>query len=486
MSATAPSTASSRTQPLALFNPTLLIALALAVSLAVGAVFAHKLTLGGAVVIALAYGSIVMLNLPLALILYLPLAFLQTIKFPGVGPAAIGLVVVAGWLASSRCSFIGVREFLSRNARLVAVIVTLLLWNAATIVWAPDRSLAAASLGGWAKSTLLFFLLVTTMRTVKDARMAMGAFVVGALLAILAGAAEGGWQTAQKYDGRLTGGAGDPNYLALELVVATILALALIGTTRRRWVRVGLLLVLPVLAYGFAATESRGGLLAGAAAAFAALLLFGNRRFTILAVVAGVAVLGGVWLALNPAAFTRITSFGSSDGRIDLWRVALRAWQSHPIAGVGAGNFIAVSGQYVNQPGALTAVALIVTHPHVAHNVYLEALVDTGVIGLILLLAVFGGFLASAVGAGRLAERCGLSDVAILARAVAVAMVAAFVAMFFLSDGPDLRMWILYALAPITLRLAYVERSRRAADLPPRWGGIRTVSAPGNPSPGRV
>lgn len=477
MNGALPAATPPRAYPLALFDPRVLIAAALALSLAVGAVFAHKLTLGAAAVVAIAYGSLVMVNLPLALILYVPLTFLQTVKFPGIGPAAIGLVIVVGWLAVSRCSFIGVREFLTRHARLVTVIAALLLWNAATIAWAPARGVAGSSFGDWARAALLFFLLVTTMRTFGDTRMLMGAFVAGALLAILAGATTGGWETAQKYDGRLTGGAGDPNYLALELVVATVLALALIGTTRRRLARVALVLALPVLAYGFAATESRGGLLAAACAAVVALLLFRARRLTILAVTAGLVVLGAVWLALNPAALGRITSFSSGgDGRVDLWTVAWRAWHDHAIAGVGLNNFIAVGSQYVNRPGALTSVGLIVTHPHVVHNVYLEALVDTGVIGLILLVAVFSGLLGTAVRAGRVAERRGLSEVAILARAVAVAIVAALIAMFFLSDGPDPRMWVLYALAPITLRLAYVERSRRSA----------TLSGAGHPRPDRV
>jgi O-antigen ligase len=472
-----PAATPPRANPLALFDPSLLIALALAVGVGVGAVFAHKLTLGMAALIALAYGALVMLNLPLALILYVPLTFLQTVKFPGVGPAAIGLVILAGWLASSRCSFVGVREFLSRHARLLSAIAALLIWNAATIAWAPSRSVAGASFGDWTRAALLFFLLVTTMRTVKDTRMLMGALIVGSLLAILAGATAGGWQTAQKYDGRLTGGAGDPNYLAMELVVATILALALVGTTHRRWVRIPLVLALPVLAYGFAATESRGGLLAAACATFAALLLFRNKRLAILSVAAGVVVLAAVWSALNPTELARITSFSSGgDGRSDLWTVAWRVWHGHPIAGVGLGNFIDVAGQYVNRPGALTSVALIVTHPHVVHNVYLEALVDTGVIGLILLVAVFTGFLGTAVRAGRVADVRGQPEVAILARAVAVAIVAAFIAMIFLSDGPDPRMWALYALAPITLRLAYIERSRR----------LETSSAAGNPSPSGI
>ena len=458
MNGALPAASRPRANPLALFNPSHLIVLALAVSICVGAVFGHKLTLGAAVIIAIAYGSIVMLNLPLALILYVPLTFLQTVKFPGVGPAAIGLVVVAGWLASARCSFVAVRDFLSRHARLVALIAALLLWNAVTIAWAPDRATAGASFADWARAVLLFFLLVTTMRTLADARLLMGAFVAGSLLAILAGAATGGWQTAQAYDGRLTGGAGDPNYLAMELVVATILTLALIATTTRRWQRVGLLLVLPVLVYGFAATQSRSGLLAAFGATFVALLLFAKKRLTILGIATGVALLGVVWFAVNPGELTRITNFNNSDGRIDLWTVAWRAWHDHPVAGVGLNNFITVGAQYVNRPGALTSVALIVTHPHVAHNVYLEALVDTGVIGLILLLAVFGGFLGTAVRAGRVAEQRGLVEVSILSRAVVVAIVAALIAMTFLSDAPDLRLWVLYAMAPIMLRVARSER----------------------------
>jgi O-antigen ligase len=213
-------------------------------------------------------------------------------------------------------------------------------------------------------------------------------------------------------------------------------------------------------------TESRGGVLAAAAAAICALALFRRRRMAILGLVIGVALLAAAWLAINPGALARITSVDSGgDGRSDLWTIALRVWHDHRVFGVGLNNFIAVAGHYVNRPGGLTSVALIVTHPHVVHNTYLEALTDTGVVGFVLLAGVFSGLVTVAVRAGWRAEIRGLADVAVLARSVAVAIIAVLVALFFLSDAQDPTLWVLFALAPITFRLAYLE-PRPAAPAP--------------------
>jgi len=71
-------------------------------------------------------------------------------------------------------------------------------------------------------------------------------------------------ERATATEGRLQGGGGDPNFLAAGLIPAVGLAGALMAGDRRVLVRGGLLAAIAILTVGFAATQSRGGLVAAA------------------------------------------------------------------------------------------------------------------------------------------------------------------------------------------------------------------------------
>jgi len=76
--------------------------------------------------------------------------------------------------------------------------------------------------------------------------------------------------------------------------------------------------------------------------------------------------------------------------RYDVWRVALREFSSHPIAGIGARGFYA---SYLEHGRSIET-------PARAHSLPLDALAETGVIGLLLLVIAIGGpFVLAAHGA---------------------------------------------------------------------------------------
>jgi O-antigen ligase len=126
--------------------------------------------------------------------------------------------------------------------------------------------------------------------------------------------------------------------------------------------------------------------------------------------------------------------------------------------GVGLQNFVTQEARYVREPGTLTSVALIADKPHFVHNLYLEAFTETGIIGFILLMAMILGFLSSGARAAKGFDARGQPDLATLARAIVVAEVSIFVALFFLSDGPDERFWVLFGLGAAMLGLAPAAR----------------------------
>jgi O-antigen ligase len=67
----------------------------------------------------------------------------------------------------------------------------------------------------------------------------------------------------------------------------------------------------------------------------------------------------------------------TSDGRIQLWSVAWKMWQEHPVLGVGIGQYRAVADQYI-----FGGVG------NIAHNTYLSFLAETGLVGFVVFISL--------------------------------------------------------------------------------------------------
>lgn len=72
-----------------------------------------------------------------------------------------------------------------------------------------------------------------------------------------------------------------------------------------------------------------------------------------------------------------------SNGRVSLTKTALEIWHTEPLLGIGANNFRKIGSQ---ETDTLEFWAIQVVH---SHNVFLEALVSTGLIGFILFVIFF-------------------------------------------------------------------------------------------------
>jgi O-antigen ligase len=302
---------------------------------------------------------------------------------------------------------------------------------------------------------------MTTLDEERHVRWILIAFVVGATVSVMAGFAVSGLDpsSAAEEEGRLSGGGGDPNYLAAGLVPALVLGGAIFTRYRHPIGRLAVAFAMAIIMAGLVATQSRGGIVAAFAAALAALVVLRHHRAQVLAGLVVVATVAGLWFAAFPSAWQRVTEYeGGGTGRTDLWRVALRVNGAHPFQGIGLGNFEAEAKLFVRRPGQLTYVRLIVDRPHVAHNTYLQILAESGIIGLLLWGGAVMAFLGATRRAGKELEQAFMPDMAMLARALLVAQIAMLAALFFISDGYDKRLWMLLALGPVLLTIA-----RRAA-----------------------
>ena len=337
----------------------------------------------------------------------------------------------------------------------------LLTWSAMSVAWAETNGAAATATYRYALNMLLFPIVLASVRRREHLVWVLGGFVTGAVISTLYGFLNPA-SSANGDFGRLTGAVGDSNEQAAVLVAAIPLAIALmVGLRGRPVLRILSGLAALLCLAGVVNTLSRGGLIALAMSMVAAMFFGGQwRRWAVAAVVITAVGTVGYFIAIAPNSARNRVSSGDTSGRSDIWTVGWRMVQAHPLLGVGSGNFQAASIHYVQAPGTLRNANLIVDVPHVAHNTYLEELAEIGVPGLLAFLTIVAAAVASAARAAWLFERAGLRDLEFMARALAIGLVGFLTADFFLSGEFSKQLWLLLALGPATLALAYAEHAQ--------------------------
>jgi putative inorganic carbon (HCO3(-)) transporter len=446
-------------------------ALVAAVAVVAALVAARSLANGSiaqavAVVLGAGYLGLVFIDLAAAIAVWAGLLFVVHLPVLSVAPTAIEILLVIGWLGTA-----GPRRarlpVLQEHRLLVGAIALFGTWLTISIIWAENPGKAATSAGYSWEAALAFVIVATTIVRPRDVRMVALAVVIGAVLSVALGLLGIGGPIssvgATEIETRLVGGGGDPNGQAAAFLAAMFVTGGLIGVFRRPAARIGLSFALAFITVGFFATESRGGALALAFALLAAFVLLPRQRARVLGWTMIAAAGLAVYLQFRPAALDRITHLsGGGSGREDVWTVAWRIFREHPLIGIGLDNFTVLEPRYALEPGQLIDVRVVAETPVLVHNTYLQLLVETGPIGLIVVLIVVLGSLRASWLAARRFDALGRGDYANLARAVLIGTIGILAANFFLTNGNNFLLWILFALGPVMLTLAKswpVERS---------------------------
>jgi O-antigen ligase len=421
-----------------------------------------RIKYGVAVVLVASFAPLVLFDLAAALAVWVAVQFFQDLTILSSAPNAIGVLVGLGWIGAS-LGRKGKLAVLRDHRRLLVTVALMCMWFALTIAWSQRAGPAGTEVGYWGMAALVFLVTLTTLTNSRETGYVMLAFVAGSVVSVLIGLATGSLNPAASatavsqtaIQGRFTGGGGDPNVQAAGFVATMFLIVGLLSVHRRRAVRVGLLLAFALVTVGFLATQSRGGLLALAAGTIAALVISPRHRRRILAMVAIVCVTVGAFAASHPGALQRITDLGGgTSGRNDLWRVGWQVFTGHPLVGVGIGNFQVVEAHYVLGAGSISRIAYLTDVPYFVHNTYLQLLAESGIIGLLGFLLLAGACMRAAWLAAARFDSLGRADYADLARAVLMGTIGMLVALFFITDGNDMRLWVLLAIGPVLLSAA--------------------------------
>lgn len=332
-----------------------------------------------------------------------------------------------------------------------------LFWSIAPRVTAEEFTILASQV-------LLFVAVVLTrfdrpaLRRFETALMLGGVLIVAyglaqvTFLGGLPGKADGGG--AARFGDELLGANNQAAALLLPLAIAA--ARALTGPRLSRIVHgAATLLIL----FGILMTGSRGGLLATCAALAVVLLLGPARRATKVALAAAAVVLLAVVLVANPGGFgKRQVERDGSSGRTDIWAVGVHACQLYCLTGAGWGGFPVVYEQELSAvPEARIQERGNAFEPH---NIFLLAAVETGFLGLGLVII---GLAVALGGAVRLPTSMRAPPTA--------AVVATVVSSFFLSNLGYKFFWAVLIYAAVCETVAAAERPAARPAVPVSSGG---------------
>lgn len=413
---------------------------------------------------ALAVMLVLLSDLTLGICLFAFLAFLDY-HYPNVATLLV-LGLAISWLAAVTAGGQRGREFVATHPAATWLVALLPAWAATSLLWAEASPPVTTAVVKYAVNGALFLIVYTAVKTRRHIVLLLGAFVLSAAFSAAYGlvvpAESSGYDDLE----RVSGPIGDPNALARLLVAGLVLAFLLavvdVLAPPKRLLAASAAFV---CATGLVLTASRGGLIALVCALVVAVVFAGRWRakVTVLALAVGL-LAGGYYLGVAPPdALERLTTADGGSGRTDLWRVGWEVVKDRPLLGAGAGNFGEVSTSYLGEAGLLRRSDLIISTSNVLHNTYLGTLVELGIVGACLLLAILGFSLGCLVRAARTSMRANDVTMEILARGLLVALVGILAADVFISEPYNKHLWLLLALCPAILAVAR-DRSSPVAE----------------------
>ncbi|GAC1568260.1 MAG: hypothetical protein NVS2B3_10920 [Vulcanimicrobiaceae bacterium] len=412
-----------------------------------------------------------------AIVATLPITLYLYLRWP-LAVALVAYVLVAPFDSISRVGSVGTltkllgiicaattlfRLLYRRDAlpfpRVVFAWLALVIWMAFTVSWAPSESTGFVVLGQYVALLALFALVsVSPVERAEVGAVLWAIVVAGAISSIyqvyLLRSGQAVIEGESRVQLKLGAASIDPNDFASSLVLPIAIAVCFLVGYRSTGVRLGALALLVALAGGLAASGSRGGAIA-TAAAFLYLIVRSRQR---VAVASLLALSFGTLAAINPGFFERfkLETIGEGAGRADIWRTGLRAIEGHVIQGWGIGAF----------PDAYDATHLLVaTHYFRAdawhlppHNTPLMVLAELGAVGLVLwTIAVVQQF--------RLCRAAGDSPGSLELRyALEAAFIGVFVAGLTTANLNEKYSWICF-MAIVLVRNGELTARRRNRDL---------------------
>ncbi len=250
-----------------------------------------------------------------------------------------------------------------------------------SVVFAVNPDLCSVRYNFYVRMIVVLFAIPVLIRTEQHLRelLLVMTFSLGAIAVKFGafGLIHGGAELISGY-----GNMDDNNFLALSLAMLVPLCWYYLGLTSSRVIKLGLLGIMLCAVAQIVMSGSRGSSLA---LGLGLLMVVARSKRRIGVLLAALVLIGPVVYLVRDMYFARMTTLRSYDeeasaaSRIVHAKAAFAMWRDYPILGVGFGgmNYARLSSQYADLDGE-----------HVAHNTYLQTLVDSGIIAFVLYVYV--------------------------------------------------------------------------------------------------
>ncbi len=252
---------------------------------------------------------------------------------------------------------------------------------------------------------------------------------------------------------RATGPIGDPNYYAQIILIIVPLALERFFHEKHPFLRLVALWGVAASTLTIIFTYSRGGLISMAIALLVLFWYYPPKRSYIPFIIFGIVAL---FMVLPPnyldRLFTLSNFFGSTSpaginelslrGRLVENLAAWEMFKANPLFGVGLGSYAYLFPEYSKRLG----ISLVATERH-AHNLFLETLAETGMIGFLVFAALLVWCVYILIKARAAFLTCGLKEYAGLSIAYLAGFVGYFSAATLLHNGFPRYFYLILGLA---------------------------------------
>lgn len=294
---------------------------------------------------------------------------------------------------------------------------------------------------------LLFFITLTVVDSLRRFRRVLMVTIGSVAFASLYVIRE--WQKSHNFYSDFRPGwvVGDANSFAISALLCLPLAFYLMLERRSPWERSFYAGCLVVTLVAVTLGASRGGFL-GLVAGFLFLVWKSRQRIRNLALAS--VLLIPVSLLLPSSPLQRLlhptwVDTQAVESRTAAWEAGINMIKTHPIFGVGLGNFKPLVRQYQDRA---TQVEII------AHNTYIEIGAELGLPALLVFLALLFSSYRSLERVRRRAIRSGARLLALAALGIEGGLVGFCVSAFFLSAEYEKFFWLMIFLSMCLPRLA--------------------------------
>ena len=363
---------------------------------------------------------------------------------PGMSHVPLAKIAAILALLALAVSLQHVRDRMPREVHfLILLIAQLFAASVMSPVW---RGGALQNTLNFTKVLMVVLMITATVSTLQRLRLLIFTQAIS-VSAIAVVAIWKGRLIVGRLEGILGGQYGDPNDLALAIIISLPLCLALLFLSRNSFWKILWSVSILVMLYAVFLTGSRGGFLALVVAAGVSLWEFairGRRRYLlafaaltglVLLVSAGGTLVGRLKGTFNVTEDTA-AAYDSARSRRQLLLRSIEVTMEHPLFGVGPGNFNQLSGQW-----------------HTTHNSLTLMSSEGGVPALILYVLILWCGFKNLRATKRLAR--GRTESRLLARALLASLAGYAVGSLFLSDAYQ---FFPYILAGYTTALFSIER----------------------------